>query len=76
MKLSPGPPDRASGHPPLLAAVSLTALSKGMHALRLFFQWPLVINQVTIAMWPSVVAIIVTLALAVALWRETRRMAG
>ena len=46
------------------------------HALRLFFRWSVVINQVTIPMWPSAVAIIVMLGLAVALWRETPRMAA
>ena len=44
------------------------------HILRLLLQWELVINHVTIPMWPSVVAIIVLAGLAVALWRESNPM--
>ena len=46
------------------------------HALRVCFQWPVVIDQIAIPMWPSVLAIIVMLGLAVALWRETPRLAA
>ena len=42
------------------------------HALRLAFRWSVLVNQLTIPMWPSVVAILVSLGLALALWRETR----
>ena len=45
------------------------------HALRLIFRWDLVINRVTIAMWPSALAIVIVLGLAVGLWRESRHSA-
>ena len=60
-------------HSLTLAFLVLVAVG---HALRLFYRWPVVINQITIPMWPSVLAIIVMLGLAVALWRETPRMAA
>jgi len=45
------------------------------HALRLVFHWEIVINGATIPMWPSILAVIVFLGLAIALRRETRQTA-
>ena len=42
------------------------------HLLRLFFGWRVEVGQTAVPMWPSVLAILLTLALALALWRETR----
>ena len=60
-------------HSLTLAFLVLVAVG---HALRLFYRWPVVINQIAIPMWPSLLAIVVMLGLAVALWRETPRMAA
>jgi hypothetical protein len=60
-------------HTLTIALLVIIALA---HALRLLFQWELVINRVTIPMWPSVLAIVVFLGLAVALWREIRHTAA
>ncbi|MFI5207014.1 MAG: hypothetical protein ACHQX4_03260 [Gemmatimonadales bacterium] len=60
-------------HTLTIAFLVIVALA---HALRLLLQWELVINRVTIAMWPSVLAVVVCLGLAVALWRESRHTAA
>ena len=59
-------------HTVTIAFLGIVAVA---HALRLIFRWDLVINRVTIAMWPSALAIVIVLGLAVALWRESRRPA-
>ena len=52
--------------------IALLAIVAAAHAVRLVFQWELVFNRVTVPMWPSVVAVVVFLGLAVALWRESK----
>jgi hypothetical protein len=58
--------------PAHVLTIAFLSLVAAGHALRLLFGWVVVVNQVTVAMWPSVVAIVVTLGLATALWRESR----
>jgi hypothetical protein len=53
--------------------VVFLALIAALHVLRLALQWSLVINGMTVPMWASAVAALVTAALAVMLWRESRR---
>lgn len=64
-----GPPMK----PAHVLTVALLLAIAAAHVLRLLLGWEVVVNRVTIAMWPSVIAIIVTLGLAVALWREAHR---
>ncbi|AGK59308.1 hypothetical protein HYPDE_38183 [Hyphomicrobium denitrificans 1NES1] len=42
------------------------------HALRLWLGWEVTVNGITIPMWVSAVAFIVTAGLAIGLWRERR----
>jgi hypothetical protein len=43
-----------------------------MHALRLVLGWSVTVNGSDIPMWVSIVALVITVGLAVGLWRETR----
>jgi len=58
--------------PAHVLTIAFLVIVAAAHVLRLVFGWAVVIDQVTIAMWPSVVGIVVTLGLAIALWRESR----
>lgn len=40
------------------------------HALRLWSGWEVTVNGITVPMWVSAVAFIVTVGLAIGLWRE------
>lgn len=40
------------------------------HALRLWSGWAVTVNGIAIPMWVSAVAFIVTVGLAIGLWRE------
>ena len=51
-------------------AIALLVVVAVGHILRLLLKMELVVNGVTIPMWPSVVAVVVFLGAAVALWRE------
>ena len=53
--------------------VVFLALIAVLHVLRLALQWSLVINGMAVPMWASAVAALITAALAVMLWRESRR---
>lgn len=52
-------------------AIVLLALVAIGHIVRLLLHMELVIDRVTLPMWPSVVAIVVFFAVAVGLWRES-----
>lgn len=62
--------------PAHILTVAFLIILAAVHALRLLFQWALIINDVTIPMWPSVVAVVILLSLAVALWRESKHTAA
>jgi len=57
-------------------SIALLVLVAVGHVLRLLFQWELVINGMTVPMWPSVLAIVGFFGIAVALWRESTSKAG
>jgi hypothetical protein len=54
-------------------AVVLFALIALVQLLRVLMAWPVSVNGVAIPVWCSVVAFVVTLGLAVMLWREARK---
>lgn len=61
--------------PASLIAVLVFTLVAITHLLRLVFQTEVLVGGATIPMWMSVVGLIVTGALAGALWREAQRAA-
>jgi hypothetical protein len=56
----------------LLAAALFLALAVA-HACRMLFAIPVTIADSSIPLWPSAVALVVSLALSLMLWREARR---
>lgn len=52
-----------------ITALLLTLVGLG-HLLRLLFQVRVTVNDFTLPMWPSIIASIVPLTLAVLVWRE------
>lgn len=58
--------------PASLIAILLFALVAVSHLIRLIFRLEVVVAGAIVPMWVSVLGFIVTGALAVALWRETR----
>ncbi len=56
----------------LAAAIVFTAFAI-VHLLRLLLQVEITIGGALVPMWASVVAVVVTLAIAVFLWREQRQ---
>lgn len=52
--------------PVILALVAI------VHALRLLLGWSVTVDGSAIPMWVSVVALVITVGLAVGLWHETR----
>ncbi len=64
-----------SGNQPMkpahtLAIALLVVVAVG-HIVRLFLKLEFTVNHVAIPMWPSVVAVVVFLGVAAALWRES-----
>jgi hypothetical protein len=53
------------------ATLVILALVAIVHALRLLLGWSVIVNGSDIPMWVSVVALVITVGLAVGLWRET-----
>ena len=51
-------------------AAALLGLIALLHLLRLVFGWGLVINDIIVPMWPSVVVLLVFTFVAAMLWRE------
>jgi hypothetical protein len=54
-----------------IATLVILALVAIVHALRVLMGWSVTVNGSDIPMWMSVVAWLVSVALAVGLWRET-----
>ena len=55
-----------------IATLVILALVAIVHALRLVLGWSVTVNGSDIPMWVSIVALVITVGLAVGLWRETR----
>jgi hypothetical protein len=53
------------------SAVLLMLIGIG-HLLRLVFHVRVVVNDLTIPLWPSIIAFVVFITLAVLVWREHR----
>ena len=58
-----------------LSILVLSVVAFG-HLLRLITRTEVLIGGASVPMWSSVVGLVVAGSLAVALWRETRRVAG
>ena len=59
------------GHEPfVIATLVILALVAIVHALRVLMGWSVTVNGSDIPMWMSVVACLVSVGLAVGLWRE------
>ncbi len=54
-------------------AAAIFAVVALVHVLRLFLDWEVTVNGIAIPMWASVLALVITAALAVMLFREARR---
>ena len=54
------------------ATIALLVILAAVQTLRLLFGWDVHVNGVAIPLWVSVVAIVVVLSVAFALWREAR----
>jgi hypothetical protein len=59
----------------ILTMIFLLLISMA-HLLRLVFQVPITVNTIEIPMWMSVPACIVSAALAIWLWRDSRTDVG
>ena len=59
--------------PITLVAVLIFALIAIVHLLRLVFGWQVTLNAAVVPMWVSVIGLLIAGALAVALWRESRK---
>jgi hypothetical protein len=55
-----------------LAAVVFALVALGQ-LLRLVFGWSVVVEDMTLPLWPSAIACLVAALLAVMVWREARR---
>lgn len=54
-------------------AAAIFALVALMHVFRLFLGWEVTVNGIAIPMWASALALIITAALALMLFREARK---
>ncbi len=61
--------------PTLIAAIILAAIAL-LHLLRLLLGWALIVGDLVIPMWPSVLVVLVFGLLSVLLWREARGVSG
>jgi hypothetical protein len=59
----------------LIAAIILAAIAL-LHLLRLLLGWALIVGDLVIPVWPSVLVVVVFGLLAVLLWREARDISG
>lgn len=59
-----------------MAAILVFVLVALLHLLRLVMEWTVVVNEVVIPMWASVVGIIIAGGLAILLWRESQSPKG
>jgi len=62
--------------PAHLVAIALLVVMAAVQALRLLLRWDVDVNGVAIPLWVSVIALVVVLGVAIALWREARRLAS
>ncbi len=58
--------------PAHLVAIALLVVMAAVQALRLLLRWDVNVNGVAIPLWVSVIALVVVLGVAIALWREAR----
>ena len=56
-----------------IIAVVLLSLISLLHLLRLVLGWEVIVNGMSIPVWLSGIAFVVTAAIALMLWRESRR---
>ncbi|HXF68083.1 MAG TPA: hypothetical protein VNK67_15475 [Burkholderiales bacterium] len=54
-------------------SVVVLALAAAAHLLRLAYGWDATINGTAVPMWVSVLGVLIPGALAVGLWRESRK---
>lgn len=54
-------------------AVVLLSLISLLHLLRFVLSWEVTVNGMDIPVWASGIAFVITAAIAVMLWRESRR---
>jgi hypothetical protein len=59
--------------PSIIVTAIFLLLVSLVHLLRLIFQWKVTVNTAEMPLWPSVIACIVTLALAAWLWQENKK---
>ena len=57
-----------------LVTIALITLIAVVQGLRLVLRWDVTVNGVAIPLWASAIALVVALSLAIALWRESRRL--
>lgn len=62
--------------PAHLVAIALLVVMAAVQALRLLLRWDVNVNGVAIPLWVSVIALVVVLGVAIALWREAQRRAS
>ena len=62
-----------TARPFTLIAAALFAVMAGAHGYRLLTNFEIMVGSRPIAGWVSVFALVLTLVLAVGLWREARR---
>ena len=64
---------RAEDHKPFtMIAITLLALLALVHALRVAFSWPLVIDGLIVPVAASIPAAVIVAGLAFMVWRESR----
>ena len=54
-------------------AIVIFTLIALLHILRLFFGWEVIVNQIVIPIWASVLGLIIAGGLAIMLWLESRQ---
>ena len=54
-------------------AIFIFTLIALLHILRLFFGWEVIVNQIVIPIWASVLGLIIAGGLAIMLWLESRQ---
>ena len=53
-------------------AILIFSLIAVAHLLRIVFTWEVIANGISIPLWPSAVAVVISGVLAYMLWRENR----
>ena len=54
-------------------SVVLLALVAVLHLLRFILGWEVTVNGLTVPVWLSAIAFVITAGLAIMVWKETRR---